>query len=226
MKNYLLGAAFAALLSGCVSPAQRAKNQEEIDASVPYCQTEKQCKVEWEAAATWVSQHCGMKIQTSTDSLIQTFNSPPNSPTTSCTVTKVQGPGHQQAFTVHVGCANIFGCVPNSKDMIIAFGTALKEAGAPFQPLHVGVQFQAVDSQGRPTVVLAESMGLAVKAVENGGRAKMAGLLQDDVVTGMNDKRIRTLDDWTDTLAAYGPGDVVTLKVRRAGRDELVQMPL
>lgn len=226
MKNYVLGAALTLLLSGCVSQAQRAKDQEEMNASVPSCQTEKQCKVQWEAAATWVSQHCGMKIQTSSDSLIQTFNSLPDSPTTSCTVTKVQGPGHAQAFQIRVGCANIFGCVPSSKEMVIAFGTAIKAAGAPFQPLHVGVVFQPVDSRGQPTVVLAESMGLAIRSVENGGRAQMAGLHADDVVMGMNDKRIRTLDDWTDTLEAYGPGDVVTLKVRRAGQDQLISMPL
>lgn len=167
----LFVAALLLTLAGCASPAQRAQDQREMNASIPTCRTQKQCEAIWSAASTWVSAHCGMKIQTETENLIETFNSPPYSPLTSCKVSKVQGPGHMFALDMYVACANIFGCQPSGKDQVLAFGAAMKEAGAPFEPLKLGVDTQQIDSFGKPTVVLAEATGLKVTHIYPGGRA-------------------------------------------------------
>ncbi len=213
-------------LAGCVSPAQRVQNQKEMNASVPICETDRQCKAEWEAAQAWVTNSCGMKIQTSNDSLIQTFNSPPDSPTTSCTVTKVPGPSHKFAISIRVGCANMFGCVPASKDQVIAFGHYVSQAGLPFQPLKVGAMMASVDSRGNVTQILAEGVGLKVSSIVPAGRAAAAGLQEGDVIKSLNGQRVRNEDDWQAFIANVAPGDVVNVGVRRAGQDIQVTMPL
>lgn len=226
MKTIFAGVAIAVLVTGCVSPAQRAQNQADMNASVPICKGKKQCDVEWQAASAWVSHNCGMKIQTVTDAMIQTFNSPPNSPSTACTVTRVPGPGQSAAFQINVGCANLFGCVPASKDQVIAFGADVKAAGAPYELLKVGFIGQDVDSHGQLTKVLAEAAGFKVVSVMSGSRADTAGVKPDDVILAFNGKRVRNQADWIELIQDVGPGDIVALKVRRAGQDVPLSMPL
>jgi hypothetical protein len=227
MKKILLVALVLPVLAGCVSPAQRAADQKLLNESVLLCRTQKQCDAEWAAASAWVSQHCGMKIQTATDNLIETYNSIDSASTeSSCRVNRQPGPGHSAAIVIWVGCRNLFGCVPDAKGQVLAFDEAVKQAGAPYEPLKIGVQTQQVDSHGQPTVVLAECVGVKIGEVTPGGRASAAGLQTGDLVQAFDDRRIRTLDDWTDAIQKYGPGDVITVHVRRDGKDVAVSMPL
>ena len=72
-------------LSGCISPEGRLAIQEEQRAlqekqdraiqTIPVCNGEKDCAAKWEVAQLWVSQNAGYKIQTSTNVIIETYNS-------------------------------------------------------------------------------------------------------------------------------------------------------
>lgn len=215
-----------AAMAGCATPAQRAQDQQEMNASVPVCETERQCKAEWDAAITWVTDNCGMKIQTLNDNLIQTYNSPPDSTKTACTVVKQTGTNRSFGLTARIGCSNLFGCFPKPKDMVVAFGNFVGKAGLPYQPLKIGARLSSVDSRGNTTQILAEGVGMKITEVAPGGRASAAGLQVDDVIKSLNGKRIRNADDWQQFIATVSPGDTVAVGVRRAAQDIEISMPL
>lgn len=77
-------------LSGCgLDPvymakknAERAAERAEFDAKVaridqltPVCVGEKDCNAKWDAAQYWVSRNSDYKIQTSTNIVVETYNS-------------------------------------------------------------------------------------------------------------------------------------------------------
>ncbi|WP_221176654.1 hypothetical protein, partial [Xanthomonas vasicola] len=68
-------AAIAIILTACAAPAVRQAQQKELIEGIPVCTNQKQCAAQWAAASNWVVRNCGMKIQTTSESLIQTFNS-------------------------------------------------------------------------------------------------------------------------------------------------------
>lgn len=216
MKKFVLVIAMAATVSGCVSQAERASNQAAMNESVPVCETTKQCEVAWSAATTWVTEHCAMKLQTVTDSLLETYNSPPDSPQISCRVLKEKGPGGRAAVRISVGCANIFGCVPNSVDSVLAFGSFVKAAMAPYAPLKLGVNLQQVTKAGTETSIISESYGVKIVSVVVGQRAD-GRLNPGDVVTAIGQDRVRSIEDFADALAKHGTGETVSVSVVRGG---------
>ena len=68
----------------------------------------------------------------------------------------------------------------------------------------------AVDASGSP-------IGVAVIAVNPGSPAALAGVTAGDVIVGINDRRISTLQDLETTLAQLTPGTKVTVHYTRDG---------
>lgn len=66
-------------LSGCAGMQQAAAEdtakRAQIEQTRPTCDGQQDCAAKWEAAQLWVIKHAGMKLQTVTTVLIQTFNS-------------------------------------------------------------------------------------------------------------------------------------------------------
>jgi membrane-associated protease RseP (regulator of RpoE activity) len=71
------------------------------------------------------------------------------------------------------------------------------------------------------------SMGLpyGLTVVKAGSLAERAGLRIGDVVYGVNEKRLRTIEDFT-RMVAEQPGGALGLLVRRGGADFYVPMDL
>jgi hypothetical protein len=225
MTKIILAIAIVASLSGCVSQAERASNQAAMNESVPVCETTKQCDVAWSAATTWVTEHCAMKLQTVTDSLLQTYNSPPDSPQISCRVLKERGPTGRSAIRINVGCANIFGCVPSSVDSVLAFGSFVKAAMTPYAPLKLGVNLEQVTKAGIETSIISESYGVKVLSVVVGQRAD-GKLTPGDVVTAIGPDRVRSVEGFADALAKHGTGETITVSVIRGGNSMDVPVEL
>lgn len=125
---YIVTAAVALLLSGCVTPEQRAAYDArlaELEATRPVCDGEKDCAAKWDAAQLWVVRNAGMKIQTTTNVLIETYNSPGTQ--LAAQVTKEPVGDGKYRIVVKLGCDNPFGCVPNALDAALAFN---REVGA------------------------------------------------------------------------------------------------
>jgi hypothetical protein len=77
------------------------------------------CKAVWERAQYWVATHAGMKIQTVTDVLIQTYN-PGEDPSYGFIVTKQPLDGSYR-IVIQSMCQSLFGCGTKSADVESAF---------------------------------------------------------------------------------------------------------
>lgn len=74
----------------------------------------------WEAAELFIVKNSDMKIQSSSNVVIQTFNSGRSSPRISAIVTKEP---HQDGKRIvyKAGCNNVFGCSVNPRDLMLRF---------------------------------------------------------------------------------------------------------
>jgi len=101
-------------MTGCVSQEEINAKRNQYLATIPECRSESSCKSMWEAAQVWVARNAGYKVQVSTDTVIETFNSIGSSTGIAVSVLKVPlGDGHYK-IEVNIRCANIFGCTPNA----------------------------------------------------------------------------------------------------------------
>lgn len=68
--------------------------------------------------------------------------------------------------------------------------------------------------------------GAVIGAVSTGSPAAKAGLESGDVVVAINGKRIASSSDLTGVVAAYKPGDTITLTVKRSGSTTTLEVKL
>ncbi len=68
-------------------------------------------------------------------------------------------------------------------------------------------------------------IGVLVKFIYDDSPALKAGLKEMDVVIGIDDQKVYTMDDLTGILATHEPGDEITVKVIRDGKEKL-EIPL
>lgn len=133
MKRVLTVAALG-MLGGCaMAPTQQdLALQQQAQATIPHCTSQRQCEGEWAAAREWVTANCAMKIQTITDSYIDTYNSVDGDAGLACTVTKDPMPKGGYSIAIAATCDNMFGCVPNQWSAIVAFNKTVNDAGEQF----------------------------------------------------------------------------------------------
>lgn len=68
--------------------------------------------------------------------------------------------------------------------------------------------------------------GAAIVTVAEAGAADEAGLRPGDIITGLGDARISSVQTLAEALAAHSPGDKVSLTYYRAGSSHTVQLTL
>lgn len=73
---------------------------------------------------------------------------------------------------------------------------------------------------------LGVTEGVYVSEIVDGGSAAAAGLKKDDVIIGINGKKISKMSQLQETLAKFRPGDKVTVKYIRNKKTEEVTMTL
>jgi hypothetical protein len=75
----VLAGLLAGIMAGCVVVPERAPIDQatlkNIATNMPHCSEAHVCEAMWAAARDWVVSSCGMKIQTISDSFIETYNS-------------------------------------------------------------------------------------------------------------------------------------------------------
>ena len=123
MKRVIFCAAFCCVASGCASlpDAQTRAMDATIARTIPHCRGAHLCKAAWEGARDWVLANCPMKIQTITDTFIQTYNTGEYSAQIECSVSKTMQPDGGNTITLSVGCNNLFGCDPGPRHAELSF---------------------------------------------------------------------------------------------------------
>ncbi len=93
----------------------------------------------------------------------------------------------------------------------------LREYGV-VQRAYLGVGIEDLDSDRARDIGLPNAEGVYVTRVSANGAAEDAGLNIGDVIIGMNGTRIRSTPELQEYVGRYRPGDRVTLKYWRGGR--------
>ncbi len=93
--------------------------------------------------------------------------------------------------------------------------TALVRAQAPEQPPRVYLGILA-----EPPSAGADSSGVVVRAVSPNSPAEKAGLKRGDVITGVGDREVKDFEGLVNVLARHKPGEKLTFKVRREGKEQ------
>lgn len=116
----------ALTLSACATTTNTGPPfEEQFAATIPKCSSDAQCDRMWEATELFIVKNSGLKIQNSSNVVIQTFNSPQNSPLISTIATKEpDGTGGKQ-IVFRAGCNNIFRCAVNKKDLMLRFNAEI-----------------------------------------------------------------------------------------------------
>ncbi|TDB57250.1 PDZ domain-containing protein [Photorhabdus khanii] len=219
MYKIFIALSVSALLSGCAPSSERAKQQDEINKTIPICKSDKQCEAAWSGARQWVNQNCGMKIQTYSNDYIETYNSIGSSPKTACQVNKLLSPDGLIGIQIMISCANMFGCVPDQYESVIKFNKDINEYIEKFSPAMIGVLWGMADRNGNLAKSAAESSGLFIKSISSGGLAEKNGLQVKDIVTRIGSKRIIKLSDYGNVMGQYAAGDKVDFTILRNGKE-------
>jgi serine protease Do/serine protease DegQ len=71
-----------------------------------------------------------------------------------------------------------------------------------------------------------DTKGVVINDIDPGSPAEKAGLKRTDVILGINDHLVTTLEDLRLTIAQIEPGSVAKLKISRDGKDQMVDVTL
>ena len=71
-----------------------------------------------------------------------------------------------------------------------------------------------------------DARGASVRSVEEESPAAKAGLKEGDVIVGMDDTKLGTLQELSQALGARAPGDKVKVKVIRDGAERIIEATL
>ena len=102
------------ILSVFVAGCSTATPAPQVAVAPITCSTD--CAAKWSRAVAWVAQNSQYKIQTQTDSLIQTMGPLDSDPAPAFTITKAAMPGGAYEITFAGGCDNFIGCIPTIAD--------------------------------------------------------------------------------------------------------------
>jgi S1-C subfamily serine protease len=91
---------------------------------------------------------------------------------------------------------------------------------------YVGIQSQTVTASIAAANNLPREDGLVITNVLANTPAQRAGLQVDDIIFAVNDQAVRDTTEFQKALARYKPGDTITLKVNRGGREITVEVTL
>ena len=105
--------------------------------------------------------------------------------------------------------------IPSNDFMAIA--KELMEKGMIERP-GLGVMIQEISKEQAKQ--LEYPVGVYVRAVASEGPAAKAGIRPGDVIVGIGDKDVKTIEDMTGEIKKHKVGDVVTIRIWRDGQEQ------
>ena len=114
-------AAFA-VLTGCTqmpTPAELAANPTTAEPVL--CVDKAQCDLYWRRAQAWVANNSEYRLQTVTDTIIETYG--PIAPRRGLAFRITKVPDDREGARIYAlpACSNAFGCTPAPTDAVVAF---------------------------------------------------------------------------------------------------------
>jgi hypothetical protein len=112
----------AALLAGCSqmpTPGDLATNPSSAEPLL--CTNKAQCDVYWQRAQAWVANNSLYRLQTVTDTVIETYGPEAARTGLAFRITKVPDDKDGARIYALPACSNAFGCSPTPTDAVIAF---------------------------------------------------------------------------------------------------------
>lgn len=91
---------------------------------------------------------------------------------------------------------------------------------------NMGMAFQDVDDNAKEIFNLTSDVGVVVATINYGGAAATAGFEPGDLITGLDDEKIRSASGLQSALADHIVGDKVTFHIVRKGRNESISIRL
>jgi len=88
------------------------------------------------------------------------------------------------------------------------------------QRAYLGVVIRQVDASLAKELDLNEVSGDYVNALSEKGAAQEAGIKPGDVIVGINETKINTTTELLENIGQHRPGDLVTVKVIRDGKEK------
>jgi hypothetical protein len=126
-----LAAASIALFGGCSTQGQVSGETMEQATAPLTCMNQSECEVWWVRALVWVTNHSQYKLQTVTDSVIQTAGPSGGKRTLAYQITKTPGKEGAQTIGFQAHCDNMFGCDPNPWKAGADFKQFVRNGAAP-----------------------------------------------------------------------------------------------
>jgi hypothetical protein len=112
----------AGLLSGCAQvPVATDPAVSSASAQPVLCVGKAQCEIYWQRAQAWVANNSEYRLQTVTDTVIETHGPLMARRGLAFRVTRVPDDKDGARIYVLAACGNAFGCSPASSDAVTAF---------------------------------------------------------------------------------------------------------
>ncbi|HFA47756.1 MAG TPA: PDZ domain-containing protein [Bacteroidetes bacterium] len=88
----------------------------------------------------------------------------------------------------------------------------------------LGINIADLDEEDVQTLGLEDAQGILVAGVVDGGAAQYAGVVQDDVIIEVDNKKVKSSPELLEAIGGLKAGDLVTLTVDRKG--EILTIPV
>jgi hypothetical protein len=112
----------AGLLAGCgPMPMTTESTVNRASAEPVLCVGKAQCDIYWQRAQAWVANNSEYRLQTVTDTVIETQGPSVGRPALAFRITRVPDDKDGASIYILAVCGNTLGCSPTSADAVTAF---------------------------------------------------------------------------------------------------------
>jgi hypothetical protein len=113
----------AALLAGCTTqmPMTTESGVNRASAEPVLCVDKSQCAIYWQRAQAWVANNSEYRLQTVTDTIIETQGPLAARTGLAFRITRVPDDKDGASIYILAACGSALGCSPTSSDAIVAF---------------------------------------------------------------------------------------------------------
>ncbi|HEY2020487.1 hypothetical protein [Paraburkholderia sp.] len=158
----LLAVLYLAATAGCATRGQVDPDVMQIATKPLTCSSKAECDLWWQRAQSWVSSHSKYKIETATDSLIQTAGPDGGKRALAYQITRAVNPDGTETIGFSAHCDGSLGCKPDPWEAGADFKQYVRGTGA--DAAHSG----AAQPQSPPDATHPEIMPGKPATVPNG----------------------------------------------------------